>query len=554
MPAGGQHPAGMLARLRNWWESPWGTRAVGNGYEVALVTTLMIGVFLRVSGWLGHHISFWMDEALWASRLLKWPLLELGIRPVGFMGITRLVVQLFGATEVWFRLLPALGALGSLLLMPYVASQLVTSKWLRLLMVLMFAIHPALVDYANEFKPYSWEVLVHLVPIALYLRFKETGRRAWFYSLLGFLPVSFLLAYNMALAFPGLLLLCLAIAWKSPDKKKLVIATVLSGTLCAAGALTIFELALSNVTKEERTESYWGKKYDVFYEKTESLPRFDWTLQKFGDLASFISIRSQFWTLSPKISERNAAELAAADRLFWVSLSYAGLWALWKKRRDLLMVYATPMLVMVLGNFIGKWPLGAFRVNLFTLVYLLPLPFLGMQLLAEADRRMTWVTGSLAMALTIIPGFRFGFDWHGHKRTFTRDFYQREVMAKLYEYRKQQLAKDPNLPRARLLLEPHTWYPNEFYLHDQPDFKAKYEQFFANNFIIERASGGTLNNKLPQRLRRGGPAQGIWLVSSARREFDNLKRGAERGTTIVIQEQIENEHLIMYVEPKVDAE
>ncbi len=554
MPAGGQHPPGMLARLRNWWETAWGTRAAGNGYEVALVITLMVGLFLRVNGWLGHHISFWMDEALWASRMLRWPLLELGIRPVGFMGITRLLVSLFGAREVWFRLLPALGAIGSLLLMPYIASRLVTSKWLRLLMVLMFAIHPALVDYANEFKPYSWEVLVHLVPFALYLRFKETGSRAWFFGLLGFLPVSFLLAYNIALAFPGLLLLCLSIAWQSAERKKLVIATVLSGALCAVGAITIFELALSNVTKEERTESYWGKKYDVFYEKTETLTRFDWTLQKLGDLASFVSMRSQFWSLSPKISERKAAELAAADRLFWVGLTYAGVWALWKKRRDLLVLYATPMLVMLLGNAIGKWPLGAFRVNLFALVYTLPLPFLGMQFLAEVDRRMTWVTGTLAMALTVIPGFRFGFDWHGHKRTFTRDFYQREVIAKLYEYRKQQTAKDPTLPRARLLLEPHTWYPNEFYLHDQPDFKAKYEQFFADNFIIEKVSGGTLNSKLPQRLRRGGRAQGIWLVSSARRDFDNLKAGAQRGTTIVIQEQVETEHLIMYVEPKVDPE
>jgi len=458
---------------------------------------------------------------------------------------------------VWFRLLPALGAIGSLLLIPYVASQLLTSKWLRWLLVLMFAIQPALVDYANEFKPYSWEVLVHLVPIALYLRFKETANRNWFYALLGYLPVSFLLAYNMALAFPGLLLLCLLIAWQSQEQKQrrqLVIATLLSGVVCAAGAITIFELSLNKVTHEERTESYWGKKYDVFYEKTESLSRVDWTLQKYNDVATFLSNRSQFWTLSPKISERKAAELASADHLFWMLLSYAGLWALWKKQRELLLVFGLPLLVMLLANYVGKWPLGAFRVNIFTMAYTLPLPFLGMQLLSDANPRMLWVTGTLAMALTVIPGFRFGFDWQGHKRTFTRDFYQREVITKLYDYRKQQLAKDPKLPRARLLLEPHTWYPNEFYLHDQPDFKAKYEQFFADNFVIDRVSAGTLNTKLPQRLRRGSSAQGIWLVSSARREFDNLRRGAERGTTIVIQEQIANEHLIMYVEPKIDPE
>lgn len=556
MPAEGQHPPRMLARLRNWWESPRRIRPLGNGYEIALVVTVALGVFLRVNGWLGHHISFWMDEALWASRLLKWPLLQLGIRPVGFMGITRAVVHVFGAREVWFRLLPALGAVGSMLLIPYVASQLLASKWLRWLLVLMFAIQPALVDYANEFKPYSWEVLVHLAPIALYLRFKQTANTSWFYALLAYLPASFLLAYNIALAFPGLLLLCLLTAWQSnkQQRKQLVIATLLSGTLCAAGALTIYELSLNKVTREERTESYWGKKYDVFYEKTEALTRVDWTVQKYNDIATFLSIRSQFWSLSPKISERKAAELASADRLFWMCLSYAGLWALWKKQRALLLVFGLPLLVMLVGNYLGKWPLGAFRVNIFVMVYTLPLPFLGMQLLADANPRMLWATGALAMVLTVIPGFRFGFDWHGHKRTFTRDFYQREVISKLYEYRQRQLAKDPNLPRARLLLEPHTWYPNEFYLHDQPDFKAKYEQFFADNFVIDKVSAGTLNTRLPQHLRRGSAAQGLWLVSSARRDFDALKRGAKRGTTIVIQEQIEDEHLIMYVEPKVDPQ
>jgi hypothetical protein len=514
-----------------------------------MLLSLVLGVFLRVNGWLGHHISFWMDEALWASRLLHRPLINLGIRPIGFVAITRALVRLFGATEVWFRFLPAMGAIGSLLLMPYVASRLVKSQWLRVLMVFMFAIQPALIDYANEFKPYSWEVLVHLIPVALYLRFRETEKQTWLYALLGYLPVSFLLAYNMALAFPGLLLLCLWHSWRAPERRRLVTATLLSGALCAGLGLLMFHLSLNKVTKEERTESYWGKKYDVFFEKTESLSRVDWTIQKFDDMASFISLRREYWVDSGKISEQKARELVSADRLFWVSLSFAGLWALWRQRRDLLMVLFAPLVVMMLGNFAGKWPLGAFRTNLFVLVYTVPLPFLGMELLA-VSRRIALAIGTLAVTLTIIPGFRFGFDWHGHKRTFTRDFYEREVIAKLYAYRKQQLAKDPDLARAQLLLEPHTWYPNEFYLHDHPQFREKYEKFFADNFIVDKVGSGLLNGKLGTRLRRGKGKQGLWLVSSAKRDFDTLKRGAERTTDVVISEQIADEHLIMYVEPK----
>jgi hypothetical protein len=538
----------MLARVRKLWASLAGKRGDADAYFFAMLAVVLLGVFLRVNGWLGHHVSFWMDEALWASRLLHRPLLGLGIRPIGFVAITRALVTVFGATEVWFRFLPAMGAIGSLLLMPYVASQLLVNKWLRLLMVLMFAIQPALVDYANEFKPYSWEVLVHLVPLVLYLRFRETEKQGWLLALLAYLPVSFLLAYNMALAFPGLLLLCLWFAWRSPQRKKLVAATLLSGVLCAGLGALMFHLTLSKVTKEERTESYWGKKYDVFFEKTETLSRPEWTLQKFNDMVAFVSLRREYWAPEGKISEEKAVKLASWDRLFWVGLSFAGLVALARRRRDLLLVMFAPLVVMMLANFVGKWPLGAFRTNIWIMAFTLPLPFLGMQLLAFR-RGIGVALGALVLGLTLVPGFLFGFDWQGHKRTFTRDFYQREVITKLVEYRKKQLAEDPNLPRARVLIDPHTWYPHVYYLEDHPGFREKYAKFFEDNFTVTKVSQGVLNSKLSKQLAKA-KGRGLWLVSSSRREFGNMRRGVRRQAKVLIEEQVANEHIIMYVEPK----
>jgi hypothetical protein len=541
----------MLAKVRNWWVALRERRVEDLGFEGGMAIALLLGVFLRVNGWLGHHISFWLDEAMWAIRLLSRPLIELGIRPIGFVAITRLLVRTFGATEVWFRFLPAMGAIGSLLLMPYIASQLLKSKWLRFLLVLMFAIQPALVDYANEFKPYSWEVLVHTVPVALYLRFRQTDRSRWFYALLGYLPLSFLLAYNMAFAFPGLLLLCLGTAWRSPERRKQVGATLLSGALCAGLGLLMFQLSLKKVTHEERTENYWGQKYDVFYEKSEELSRVAWTFKKYNDMAAFVSIRREYWADSGKVSETHARELGALDRLFWTCLSFAGLWALWRQRRDLLFVLFAPLVVMLLGNLLGKWPLGAFRTNIWVMAYTLPLPFLGMQWVA-VTRRIGAGIAALVLTLTVVPGFCFGFDWHGHKRTFTRDFYAREVIQKLYAYRNVQLAKNPNLPRARLLLEPHTWYSYTYYVQYHPGYSAKYGKFFENNFIVDKVGQSTLNGKLPQQLRKAKGEQGLWLVSSGRRHFDDMRRGANRKVTVVIDEKIANEHVIMYVEPKSD--
>lgn len=548
MGSKGQHPLLMSARARNLWALVIGKHRKADAYAYAMLMVLLLGLFLRLNGWLGHHVSFWMDEALWASRLLRRPLLDLGIRPIGFVALTRALVGLLGATEVWFRFLPAMGAIGSLLLMPYVASQLVASKWLRLLMVLMFAIQPALVDYANEFKPYSWEVLVHLVPLVLYLRFRQTERRVWFFVLLGYLPVSFLLAYNMALAFPGLLLLCLGVAWRSAQRRKLVTATLLSGVLCAGLCVLMFQLSLKKVTREERTENYWGQKYDVFFEKTERLSRAEWTLGKYNDMAAFVGQRRDHWAADGRLSETQLSLLASADRLFWVGLSFAGLFALLRRRRDLLLVLFAPLLVVMLANFAGKWPLGAFRTNIWIMVYTLPLPFVGVQLLA-INRRVGAAIGVLVLVLTLLPGFLFGFDWHGHKRTFTRDFYQREVIAKLYAYRKEQLAKRPDLPRVRLLLDPHTWYPHVYYLQDHPGFREKYAKFFEDNFIVERVGQGVLNGKLAPQLRRSG-GEGLWLVSSSRRHFESMRRGVRRQAKVVVEERIANEHVIMYVEPK----
>lgn len=520
-------------------------------YRAAIVLTLLLGIYLRVIGWLADKTSFWMDEALWATRLMDQPLLSLGIRPVGFMGITRAVVRVMGAREVWFRLLPALGGIGSLLLMPYVASRLLTARWLRFVLLLLFAIHPALIDYCNEFKPYSWEVLVHLVPVALYLRYEQTQRREWFFALLAYLPIGFLLAYNLALAFPGLLLLCLWIAWRNPQRKQWVLATLISGALCAGGGATIFALSLNKVTKEERTENYWGKKYDVFYEKTEQQSRVDWTVQKVNDLGGFVNFRREYWVENKAITERKLAELRAFDRLFWIGLTYLGLFVLWRQRRHLLFVMLAPLLMMLLGNLAGKWPLGVFRTNLFVLVYLFPLPFLGLDFLAKSRGRALTLA-ALTACLALIPAFRLGFDWQGHKRTFTRDFYMREVLTELYEHRKSQLAQDPTLPPARLYVELHTFYPVKFYLHYQPDFQRKYEKFFEENFIVDKTGTKGQKAKLQQRIRRSDARQGFWIVNSSRRDNDALASAVARSPNKATMKDIKGEHVTIFVEPQTD--
>lgn len=549
-------PTRMVSWLRKAWAVVRAKLTQGDEYQLVMLAVVLLGVYLRINGWLLHDISFWFDEAVWAQRVLHRGLTELSIRPIGFMWVTRLLVSWFGATELWFRALPALGGVASVLLMPYVVSRLVAWPILRVLTVLLFALQPALIDYANEFKPYSFEVFVHLVPIALYLRYHETNQTRFLYWLLASLPLGFMFAYNLAFTFPGLLLLCLYRAWRDPDRKRLLLVTLAGGVLCAAVAGGVYRLALTNVIKKDgETEDYWGSKYGVFYQpKTEQLSRTAWTFEKYSDMAAFVGLRREYLSEWGKLKDTKAKELRSVDRGFWIFVSFAGLLALWQKRRDLLFVLFAPLLVLMLGNLVGKWPLGAFRTNIFTLSYTVPLLGIGLERLAGAVATPLAMPGRLRLAavvalvlgLSVLPAFKYGFDWHGNKRTFTRNFYQHEILEKLYQHRKRQLKENPRADPLPLYLEPHSYSPFLFYTRDHAVYSKKYGPFFDEHFAAKKVSNASMVKKLPKRLREA--KHGFWAVASAK--IPTLRRAAGRSKSIVISEAMGEDHLILFMRKK----
>jgi Dolichyl-phosphate-mannose-protein mannosyltransferase len=535
----------MQAWLLDRWQKVRRMPPGDRYYWLALLSVLALGVFLRLNGYLGHHISLWLDEALWAPRFVQWPLLKLGIRPLGFVWLTRALVNAFGATEIWFRFLPNLAALLSLALMPYTASRLLASKPLRVLLVLLFAIHPALVDFANEFKPYSFEVLVHLIPIVLYLRYQQTERRAYLYALLAYLPPGFLLAYNLAFAFPALLLLGLWHAYRAQKSRRLLLASLLSGALCTLVVGGMYKLALAHVTNEQRTENYWGKKYDVFFQPSSHDSRLDWTIGKYADMTALIGMRRELWSDPGKLPAKLAVELGALDRWLWLGLYGLGVGALWQKRRAELMLFCLPIGTMILANALGKWPFGAFRTNMFTSVYLFPIPIIGLELAQQRWKAAGRAFGLLTLATCVLPGFLFGFDWHGHKRTWTRDHYQREVIEKIYAIRKQQLAEHPDLPRARLVLDLHTYESHKYYLNTHPVFRARYHDFFEANFIQDNVGSNSLVSKVQQRLRAREP---VWVVASKSISSEAIEDFAKTRVHVLFRERIKDEHLILLLD------
>jgi uncharacterized membrane protein len=138
-------------------------------FRLAVLSALLVGTWLRLRGYILDPPTLWLDEAAWAMRVLERPISRCSYRPVGFVVVTKWLVQALGATEPAWRALPFVASVGALWLMPFVASRLLRNQWLVVLTVILFAIHPVAIEMSVEFKQYGVEIGVFVVLLAAYL-------------------------------------------------------------------------------------------------------------------------------------------------------------------------------------------------------------------------------------------------------------------------------------------------------------------------------------------------------------------------------------------------
>src|SRR5262249_19243677 len=144
-----------------------------------------------------------------------------------------------------------------------------------------------------------------------------------------------------------------------------------------------------NQSKEEHA---WGKKYDTFYlpsgSKASGGTKADWMLGRYAELAATPAARRAGWAL-PKVSQEKVDELGALYGAAFLVLNLAGMTQLVRGkqwRKSVLLVL--PLVVMATFNWLGYWPFGPFRANLFTLVYV------GALAAAAVDRQPRRVRGA----------------------------------------------------------------------------------------------------------------------------------------------------------------
>src|SRR5882724_1335191 len=342
-----------------------------NAVWLCQTTLIFVGLALRARGFLWDTIALWSDEAAWAAKLVDLPLSAQLIRPIGFMAVCKFLVYLFSGSETVLRVLPWSAGIAPLVMAPALAARLFSSSAARLLFIGIVALHPGAIDLSKEFKPYAVGLALHTAYLLGALRYVENHKARDLAILLGLLLIGVLFAQDTLFAFPGLFALLLFEAFRARRFRQLA-AIALTATATLGIIATLYFTTWHKVADDdENTISYWGNKYNVFYvhNAAQGDSRTSWTAAHVAELAALPGMRREQWH-ARWLSHATLSKMKSADAVAWEVLGLVGLGVLAYRRRGReALLLASPVVVLVFFNAVGAWPLGAFRANLFALVY-----------------------------------------------------------------------------------------------------------------------------------------------------------------------------------------
>ena len=401
-----------------------------------------LGLWLRVRGVLYQVIPLWLDEASWALMLTELPVLEQVIRPVGFVAFNKAVASLFGTSEFTLRFLPWVAGLATTWLAVPLSRRLFEAWASRLLFIAVIALHPAAIDLAKEFKPYSVSLGLHLCAALGAASYARTGRAKWLALSLLSSGLGILFAQDLVFACAGVYLVLGLTGFRRRNFKHL--ALIAAGAVLTLGLiLTLYFAIWRHLETGGGSDTvYWGKKYDVFFiEGGSQGTRLDWTLGKLRELSLVPAMRQDFFPPSGLLSADGTERLKTITSWLWSALGMAGVATLIARKRvtgGLLLL--TPMLVFAVFGSLGYWPFGFFRTNLFSVLYTA-----GIAAAALDHPRFSrrWAAGP-ALVLVLAPLLLFERGWHAAKQTAVSSNYPMpEVLLTLLELQRELPSRHP---------------------------------------------------------------------------------------------------------------
>ena len=485
---------------------------MGPTYADRFVSLVMLGcigagLFFRGREFFFDLPAFWLDEAQWAMNLTERPLVQNMIRPPGFILVSKALAVTFAPTERVLRALPWIAGVAATLWSPVIARRLYTSPTSRLLFVAVIALNPCAIDFSNEFKPYSIGLFLHLSMIGLALRYVEThaGRDLGF--VLGAGLVGCLFAQDLIFAYPGVFLV---LGYEAYKHRRAHIPAILG---CAVGVVVLilgqYFLLWRNLPKDG--SEYWGNKYNVFYTgKSGSYVR--WSLERYRDMTGLPGIRRDFWQ-EESLTFEQRQQLRNVDRIVWLAMHLMGLMVVvWRRRIREAALVVLPLLVLWLFNALGHWPMGAFRTNIFTLVYSTSIAGMAFDVPETARRR--WLAPIPTALIVILPLLVFERVWHARKQAFTYDSKMPKLIERLVNIRQPT--------RAPLIVDRRSCPPFRFYTRFHPVTSQAYRQKLEQSYDVHCLTDDSMvRNEI---VTRAGVRQAAWSVHHPGHGIDRMLR------------------------------
>lgn len=492
-------------------------------YVITHRISLLVALALMVAGVsmrsLGLDLDFWGDEAWWATRLNNEPVTNFMFRPVAYMWLCK-QLALLGGNDLWLRLPSYVASIGTLLCLYLASGQLYRYRLSALVVLAIAVVHPKLIVFAKEFKPYATEIFIHSALLWWALRCVNNGRATRPFIITCLCSIPF--CYNIVFLLPCFMWVfgsaqikqtgAHLAQWLTSYYQSRRLFTVLVISAALVGLLLLVSPWLEGIATRRQ---FWGSKYDTFPIDLNAAQLVYWYFKKTVALVIEPSQLHGQYTLLKLLFSGLFGCLAALGALALARR---------KQHQQLLLLLGT-LAALMLANVLSVWPYGAFRTNLFLIPSMLLLFGLGLDsLLRPPQLRLTVTCSLLLLTINFVPTnatpirYKMASDGapspqHTEALAIIHNRYQRG-----------------DSTRNIIIGDWHSWQPIDYYLHHatgNPIFPALAQQ-------VELIRG-PLNNsaKLLQRIdaiRLEASARGqrtrVWVVVTKLKRFGSIEHSA----------------------------
>jgi len=349
-------------------------------------TIICFGILVRLVQYLSNR-SLWNDEAALALNIVNRSYLELlqpldydQGAPIGFLFIEKLAVQLFGNNEYALRLFPFLSAVISLFIFYKLAKKCLQPQAVTIALALFSTLHIWL-EYASEAKQYSSDVMI---AVLLYLLFIDIHSKR--------LNVSQIATFGIVGA--------VAIWFSHPA------IFVLTGIGTSCLLLSLFKNKLLISLKLLAIYSIWTLSFTGFYLiSLKDIANNEDLFNSWGSRGTFPSSFLDFSWLVTTFIEFFHKPLGFPDVFLGLAIFafIIGCASLFDKRKAILLVLLSPIVVTFFAAYLHKYPFDG-RLVLFLTPFFILLIGEGAAVIRRKTRyRYFAKVGIFALVLLIAP-------------------------------------------------------------------------------------------------------------------------------------------------------